>query len=155
GLIAKARGECHLAADALRRYLPRDPKDATLCYHLAAALFAAGADKEGKEWAGEALRLDQVAPRSRPLTDPQREQARRCVRAPRAGWPVGGAGGVGRIWGRCPSAPRSQAERGTASRDAPRPVAVNASDGTRSVPSGVPTRSVGTRAEVARSVGTR
>ncbi len=62
------------AADILRKYVPRDPKNPELHFHIADALYSAGDTEAGRTEADEAFDLDRWAGAPRKLTDQQREQ---------------------------------------------------------------------------------
>ena len=76
----QAKEQYVLAAEALRRYLPRDPTNPMLRFHLADALNKAGQKAECRKEAREALRLDDMAAPPRNLANPQREQAEQWLK---------------------------------------------------------------------------
>jgi len=68
------RSQCDFAAQALASYLPYDPTDPLLRFHLAQALRAQGKTREANEQMQEAARLNREVRPSRRLSNPQRER---------------------------------------------------------------------------------
>jgi tetratricopeptide (TPR) repeat protein len=68
------------AAEALQKYIPRDPTNPNLHFHMAYALYSAGNTEAGRKEADDAFDLDRRAGTPRKLTDQQREQLAEWLR---------------------------------------------------------------------------